>query len=191
MAEKITFYLVRHGEADSNALGLLSSFPEVEKNVRHLTEKGKGQIEEVAKHLSGEKVDVIISSPLTRTKETAAIIAAALEAPVLYDIRLRETDFGMYNSLSTKDFFTKYPNPRLRVETSGGDGLESFSNIRGRAESFLEDVKREFPGGTLVVVSPFHTLQHLPPPIPSKDLSSTTRGWMPPKGSCTKVEWNS
>lgn len=189
---QITLYLVRHGEADSNALGLLSSFPEIpEKTVRHLTEKGRAQIQEVAESLASEYIDAIISSPLTRTRETAEMIGDRLGLLVMYDIRLRETDFGLNNELSVKDFFAKYPDPSMRIQTDGSDGLESFSDMRIRVQSFLSDVKKEFPqGGTIVIVSHGDTLEQLRGVIEGNDLKTTANGWMPEKGSVTRIEWS-
>ena len=69
-AMELTF--VRHGEAESFAAS---------DDARGLTEKGRTQVSNVAKHLkkSGETFDCILSSPIKRAKETAEIFAEVFE----------------------------------------------------------------------------------------------------------------
>ncbi|MBI4193349.1 MAG: class I tRNA ligase family protein, partial [Candidatus Colwellbacteria bacterium] len=83
-----TYLVVRHGEADSNALGVISSFPE--KHEIKLTEKGRRQIEKLIPPLRKKGIDFVFSSDLFRAKETAEMIGSALGVPVAYDERLRE-----------------------------------------------------------------------------------------------------
>ncbi|MDG6915010.1 MAG: phosphohistidine phosphatase SixA [Nitrososphaerota archaeon] len=69
-------FILRHAEA-GKALRARSRDAE-----RSLTEKGKEELEEVARALSGLKMkpDYIVSSPLNRSKETAEAVAKALKA---------------------------------------------------------------------------------------------------------------
>ncbi|MBX4200650.1 histidine phosphatase family protein, partial [Candidatus Parcubacteria bacterium] len=83
-----TYYLLRHGQAISNVENIVSSWPELFENP--LTEKGRGQVEEAAKKLQGKQIDIIISSDILRTKETAQIVAKTLGLPIEFDPRLRE-----------------------------------------------------------------------------------------------------
>lgn len=186
----MTLYLVRHGEADSNALGLMSSYPEAPENARHLTETGILQIRKVGQLLKEAGVDIILASPLTRTQETATLISEATGAEILYDIRLRETDFGSFNGFPIEQFFTKYPDPRGRIDTDGSDGVESFRSMRERVEHFLEDVKKNYSDKTVVIVSHGDTLEQLRSVIEGGDLESATYGWMPEKGSCTRFNFS-
>lgn len=62
--------LIRHGETDWNAKGIIQGTLNTELNNR-----GKQQAESCANYLSKENWDLIISSPLSRAKETATIIA--------------------------------------------------------------------------------------------------------------------
>jgi broad specificity phosphatase PhoE len=64
------YFVMRHGEAESNELHILST---TLSNSHHLTEKGKMHVVESAKILQNENIDVIITSPFLRTKETAEI----------------------------------------------------------------------------------------------------------------------
>src|SRR3989344_3703677 len=182
---QITFFLVRHGEAETNSRGIISSYPEVRDF--HLTEKGRMQIARVGELLSSQEVHALIASPLLRTQESAVIISQVINLPVFTDIRLRETDFGLYNGKSALSFFSRYPHPSMRIKTSGTDGVESFMSMRERVQSFLEDVSREYMEKKVVVVSHGDTLEQLRGVIEGKGLRKTALGWMPEKGSCTEV----
>ena len=76
MAEAVTYfpmrlYLLRHAEAEPHRADDFS---------RRLTEKGESQILRVGEFLKGHDVrpELILSSPVLRAKETAAIVAEVL-----------------------------------------------------------------------------------------------------------------
>ncbi|MEK9173968.1 MAG: histidine phosphatase family protein, partial [Patescibacteria group bacterium] len=165
-------------------------YPEIPgKSVRHLTEKGIVEVRATAQMLAGEAIDVIISSPMTRTVETATLISEATGIPVAQDIRLRETDFGKFNMGSIERFFQAYPEPSKRVETSGDDGLESIEGMRGRVESILHDIAKEYTGKKVVLVSHADTLEQIYGFLRDEGVVMSLRGWSPKTASCTKVVW--
>ena len=63
-------YLLRHGETDWNKAGLLQGHTDIPLN-----ENGRKQMRETARKLGdlGVKMDVILSSPLHRARESAEI----------------------------------------------------------------------------------------------------------------------
>lgn len=186
----ITFYLVRHGQSESNALGILSSYPEVPgRTVRHLTEEGIREVKVTAEKLREEGIDVIIASPLTRTVETATLISEATGVVVFQDVRLRETDFGIYNTGASTKFFNAYSKPEKRLITDGADGVESFESMRGRVESILDDIQKELNGKKVVLVSHADTLEQIHGVLTSESIEVSAMGWSPKTGSVTKIEW--
>jgi broad specificity phosphatase PhoE len=187
---EITLYLVRHGEADSNALGILSSYPEIAgSTARHLTERGISVVKTTAESLKDEGIDAIIASPLTRTVETATIISEAIGIPVWQDIRLRETDFGQFNALPMDKFFQVYDSPEKRIQTTGEDGVESIEDMRARVMSLLEDVMKKFAGKKVALVSHSDTLEQIHGIITKEDVRTSALGWSPSTGSMTKLVW--
>ena len=103
-------YFVRHGLTNSN----------VEKRMmgtrvdESLNETGIAQVKEAAKKLD-RGFDIIISSPLKRAKESADIIAAELNVPVIVDDNLKERDSGE-GSGKTWPEITEYTKGKLRYE---------------------------------------------------------------------------
>ncbi len=65
-------YVLRHAEAEDRG-------PGVEDGARRLTTRGKTRMREAAQGLQrlGVKFDAMLTSPLARAAETAAIVAAA------------------------------------------------------------------------------------------------------------------
>lgn len=65
-----TIYFVRHGECQANLDGVISG----SRNDSPLTEKDRKQAGETGKSLANKKMDLIISSPLSRVREAAEIV---------------------------------------------------------------------------------------------------------------------
>ena len=83
-------YVTRHGQTQYNIEVRICG----RANVR-LTEKGISQAHELALEMQDTDVDLIISSPLIRAKETADIVGQTIGAPVEVDERLAERDYGV------------------------------------------------------------------------------------------------
>jgi broad specificity phosphatase PhoE len=78
MENRITFYLLRHGEKEK----IMGDPP--------LTQRGIKQTESTADFLKRYAITSIYASPLLRTKQTAQIIGKALGVEVIIDDRLKE-----------------------------------------------------------------------------------------------------
>ena len=84
------YFVMRHGEAIDNAKHL--DDPKGDPN-NHLTEKGKNEIIVSAQDLKDKNIDIIISSPFLRTRETSEIVRQELDLSkkvLLVDDRLHE-----------------------------------------------------------------------------------------------------
>lgn len=147
----VTLLLIRHGQAQSNVSRILASYPEARP--MPLSERGREEVQKTADSLRGKHIDAIFASPLTRTKETAAIISEAVGVPVTIDTRLRETDFGTYNNKSTAYFFLRYPDPSLRQFSNSKTELEGLASVRKRLTEFLRDIQERYAGKTVVIVT--------------------------------------
>jgi len=69
-----TIYFVRHGESEANAAGIAAGGGlDVD-----LTEDGRHQAKKVGEDLRDKKIELIVSSPMKRAKNTAKIIAEVI-----------------------------------------------------------------------------------------------------------------
>jgi len=179
-----TFYLVRHGEAEHNVLGILSSWPE--KRIFHLTENGKLRVSAVAEELSDKKIGKLYSSPITRTLETARIISERIGVGITVDERLRETDFGVYDCGTFAARDEKYATDLDRLDTDIAE-IEGLRHVRERIVSFLGDVMNRDAGEKIVIVSHGDPLEVMRGVLLGQTLEESLLDWAPEKGSMTEV----
>ena len=111
----MTFYLVRHGETDWNKEHRLQGQTNIPMN-----ENGIRQMKDLAEKMAhqGLKVDKIISSPLDRAMDSAAIIAEAIDYSdeVLVDEDFIERSFGLLEG-KVWDYSMNFDDPKYQTET--------------------------------------------------------------------------
>jgi broad specificity phosphatase PhoE/ribonuclease HI len=150
--------LLRHGQTEMSALRRYSGRGDVP-----LTELGRAQAAAAAKRLAatdglvvdGEAVP-IISSPLTRTKQTAQAVADALGGRVETHPGLIETDFGEWEGLTFAEAADR--DPELHRSWLGDSSVsppagESFDVVHRRVRKARDELIAEHGGRTLVLVS--------------------------------------
>ena len=81
MKLKNRYFLLRHGQTIYQVKKRKMIYPWPEINPIKLTKKGEKQIKKVAKILKNKKIDLIYSSDIYRTKQTARIVAKELGKP--------------------------------------------------------------------------------------------------------------
>jgi len=143
------FVFLRHGESIGNAQARWqgqSDYP--------LTEKGRAQAQALAERWKSEGAtfDLIIASPLGRTKETAEIIASALGVPVEYDPILLERHIGEMEGL-TADEVRKRPQPPYVTpyDSIGGEGEGDWALFLRAGQALHRLLRR--PASSYLVVS--------------------------------------
>ena len=150
------YYILRHGEAVSNVREVCSSWPEKFKNP--LTQHGKEMILASAEILKanhaqhGNAIDMIFTSPLLRTKQTAQIVAKELNVAVKFDKRLREVSFGILNSKSIGQLNGYFKSEKERVKKKMPRG-ESYQEVVKRVYSFVKDADKKYKGKNILIVS--------------------------------------
>ncbi|TAN36568.1 hypothetical protein EPN27_00945 [Patescibacteria group bacterium] len=148
------YIVMRHGEAESNARGIVSS--KIEGSASYgLTTNGRTSAENAGQKLKEANIDIIITSPFVRTKETAEIVAGAIgfdTLKIIVDERLKEIDTGVFDGkkiseyrghfTSTKEKFTKRP-----------EGGENLLDVKRRVMSVMSDLEKEYAGKTILIVT--------------------------------------
>lgn len=185
MEQQITFYLVRHGEAENNVLHILNSAPV--KKEYSLTEKGRKQATETANFLATVEAHALYSSPILRAKETAGIIAQATGLLIVFDDRLWEVGMGRFNGQKQQELLKKYPEPQMRLTPHEDDAMESIIAVRSRLELFLDELKEKHAGQKVILVSHGDPLEQLHGILTMESPGMAAQGWYPEKGSCTEV----
>lgn len=137
--------VVRHGRTDWNNLKKIQGAADIELN-----EEGIKQAEEVSQKLANEKIDLIISSPLKRTRKTSKIINKGRNIKIIYDDRIKERDYGEFEGLQKSDFnyidFWTY-SKNLKYEKA-----ENIQDFFKRVYEFLDEVKEKYKDKTVLIV---------------------------------------
>lgn len=142
---------VRHGQTPTTGTTLPGRAPGL-----HLAEQGVAQAEAVAARLAAlGKVDAVYASPLERTRETAAPIAAARGLKVRRARGLLECDFGEWTGRKLKELAKLDEWTTVQRHPSGFrfPGGESFSEMQHRIVGATQQLVADHPGGTVVAVS--------------------------------------
>ncbi|MGH8889124.1 MAG: bifunctional RNase H/acid phosphatase [Acidothermaceae bacterium] len=122
-----------------------------------LVEQGRLEAKAVAERLSSRGgIDLIVSSPMSRCRETAALIAAAVGAPVEYDDELREVSFGAWEGLTFSVVQERWPR-ELELwlgdtSISPPDG-ESYDSLRHRCLAAQQRIVNRHRGHTICLVT--------------------------------------
>ncbi len=105
MTDCTRFILIRHGQTDWNATGRWQGQANPPLNA-----VGRAQAQQTAQELIAQNIEVLISSDLTRARETAAIIGASIGVPVNLEPRLREINLGDWQGLYSDDIRARWPD---------------------------------------------------------------------------------
>jgi len=140
------FYLVRHGESEANIAGYINDDPT--KPVA-LTGKGRAQAATAATALRGVLFTHAYASQFPRARETAAIILAGRELPLVIDARLNERHSGLDGQPVEVSNDLVRPDP-VRIKPVKG---ESFLEQMARLKGFLDEFAQCQPEGVVLAVS--------------------------------------
>ena len=148
---KNTYFVCRHGEADNNTKSIISSLA---TNPHHLSEKGKVQAAEAGKWLHDKKIDLIISSPFLRTRETAEIIANKIGYDVkkiIFENKIGEINAGVWNNKSLDDFIVFFKGQDRFVATP--EGGENYVDIKKRVGDFIYALENKYKDKKILIVT--------------------------------------
>jgi probable phosphoglycerate mutase len=150
--------LVRHGTTPSTGQVLPGRAPGL-----HLADAGRQQAARLGDFLAAwapsdgvrPRIAAVYASPLERSRETAAPVAAALGLRVRVDRGLIECDFGEWTGGSLKKLMKLPEWTRVQRYPSGFrfPGGESFSGMQARMVQALAVLRARHPGETIVAVS--------------------------------------
>ncbi len=150
--------LVRHGQSEMNAAGVL-----VGRSDPALTERGVRQAEATGRHLArvrdsrgaGDLPLVVVTSPLRRARRTAAVLlgAAGYAVEVDLDERLAEIDYGELEGLDPGEVGEARWEAWRRDPSWRPPGGETLSEVHARVASWCEEVAAAAATGDVLAVS--------------------------------------
>lgn len=138
-------YVVRHGETDWNIKGILQGKTDIELN-----ENGVRQAKLLKNKINIDDIDVVICSPLKRTKQTAEILVAN-KKNIIYDELILERDFGDFEGKPIEfDLISKQWDYKLNDKSNN---IESIKDCLKRAEKFINKLNKEYSNKKILIIS--------------------------------------
>ncbi len=147
-----TIYLIRHGQTDWNKEGRFRGRADVPLN-----DYGHREAEALAKHLATVGANACYSSPLSRARETAEIIARPHSLEVSPDDGIIDVDYGEWQGVpedeARKQHAEIYQRWRERPHHTKFPNGESLAMVRKRALASLETIRADNSDGVALVVA--------------------------------------
>lgn len=149
---KTRLILVRHAEAEGNIKRLFHGWTN-----SSITEKGHLQARSVAERLKYEKIDVLYSSSLRRTLQTAQYISDIKKLPIIHTEKLREINGGDWENVAwaelaerwAYEYHTWENEPHIHQMPNG----ESIAEFQERLVKEIMQIVNRHRGKSICVVT--------------------------------------
>lgn len=146
------YFVMRHGGTEGNERDRVSYKNQAEDN---LTSSGRQQIAESIEKIDG-KIDLVISSTFTRTRETAEIIKDKLgltDDQVIFDERLIEINPGDFDGKNWAEYHAYVSSTRPHWFSSKIPNGESFQDVARRVGGVLYEIENKYRGKNILIVT--------------------------------------
>lgn len=147
------YFVMRHGGTEGNKSEVVSFSKQADD---HLTTEGREGVAKTANTLKHEKIDLIIASPFTRTKETAEVVAQEHNIPldqIIFDERIQEINPGNLDGQNWNEYHSIIMNAGKDWFTAGMPGGESYLQVRQRIGEFIYDLENKYKDKNILVVT--------------------------------------
>ena len=154
--------IMRHGESEKNIRDVWDNSPDAYP----LTDMGIEQVRLTADELKQKGVDIILTSPVLRARQTAELVAEHIGAEVVIDERLTEIDSGQWDGKTyaevaeSRDAYNALEGHEQYTAPRGTTG-ESWSAFNERIASCYNDILETYRGKTVLCVGHFATLVYI------------------------------
>lgn len=142
-------YLLRHGDTDATEKGYFAGWTDIP-----LSPRGKRRINKVREVLQGIEFERVLVSPLSRTRETAQLVAPLHDWEVREEIK--ERSFGEWEGKNWEALEKEFPEGVKKWKEAPflftPPGGESFQKVLQRVAPFWEELFHR-PEERLLVVT--------------------------------------
>lgn len=151
----MNLYLVRHGETDYNVNHIIQGIIDKELN-----ENGIQQAKNLKLKIDKLDIDLIISSPLDRARNTASIITFKRNIKTLYEQRVIERYAGSLEGKPDK-YYDSSKAWNYQLNSDLGCNIETVKDLLFRTKNFLDDIKKQYNDKNILIVSHESTIRAL------------------------------
>lgn len=152
LKKRNNFFVVRHGQSEGNVAGNKISCDITRSDP--LTTQGEEEALVAGENLKSKKIDVIITSPFERTRETAKIIAQSIgfTGEIIEDPRLVEINAGDYDGKPWSEYLSHFDSISEHFTKHTGS-RENWEDVHARVAQCMYDLDERYEGKNIVVVS--------------------------------------
>ena len=143
-------YVMRHGQTDWNVLRKVQGCSDTELN-----ENGIKQAQNAKEKFEEYPIDVILCSPLKRTRKTIEIMNKDKKIPVIYEEKLLERSWGKIEGIQGEEadyFFNQHDywnyHTNLKIKE-----IEPVVDCCQRVWEFIEEIKEKYAGKNVLCVT--------------------------------------
>lgn len=138
-------YVIRHGLTDYNLQRKYNG-----RYDEDINKIGEQQAIEASKQVGKLPIDLIVCSPMKRTKHTMELINVN-DVEVIYDDRLIEREGGKLTHTVLDEYYdTDYYNYYSKNLV---EGLETLPELFKRVHSFLDEIKTKYQNQNILLVT--------------------------------------
>jgi broad specificity phosphatase PhoE len=152
--------LIRHGATTLSAEDRFAGSTDVE-----LSDAGRAQARSLGERLATQTLSAVVTSPMKRTRETAALVALAHGIEPSVREGLREIDHGHWEGLTRVEVERRFPAEYDAWESDpfsfAPEKGESGAAVLARALPVLREIVEKNQGKTVAVVSHKATIRLL------------------------------
>lgn len=137
---------MRHGTTVWNEKGIFQGHSN-----NRLSKNGIELVKQAAEFYKKSEFDIIYTSPLMRTVQTANIMNKYHNVEVIKDKRLIEVDEGCFTGIAKQ----KLTSEELYAQDHrlNGYGMESWQSAHDRVKDFIEDIKHICKNKNILIVT--------------------------------------
>lgn len=141
----MSLYVIRHGQTNWNLKGIIQGQKDTELNEQGILEanNAKSQFNKL-------DIDLIMCSPLKRTKETAKIINKDKNIEIVYRNELIERGLGEFEGKDTmveeEDIYNYYENKKIK-------NIESVVDLCNRVDKLINEIKSKYNDKNILLVT--------------------------------------
>lgn len=140
---------MRHGESETQLKKVIDSG----QKKYHLTTIGRDEVARSVAKLKRQGIDMIITSDIPRTMETARIASSVLGVKkIIVEKGLREIMLGTLTGRSDSEYHKIFPTFESKFENRPEKG-ESLRDLRSRLSALMESVEKKYSGKKILLVS--------------------------------------
>ena len=175
------WFLVRHGQTDWNARGLLQGHTDIPLN-----EVGRDQAKRLGDRLTSVHLEAAYSSDLLRCSQTADLVLGDRKVTVSYSQSLREQAYGRWEGMSFSAIQESDPEMYAAMVEDYASftppGGEDFRAVEARSQGLAAEMMGRHPAGDLLIVGHGAALRTLVTHITGLPLEA---GWRFKVDSCS------